>query len=315
MKNSFVRCLTAAAAAVLTGLMIFPSYAATIITGVNLVNARQNVHGDGYTWDNPNSTLTLDSLNIDTDADFGLKIPTGARVILKGDSYIRAGKYGIGVQGNVSFEGEGTLTVEASDAAIYSYSTSDNHKLRFMSGSYELTGGECGILSDAAEISVVGGNMTLSPSGDKAIDGRTIRLTGGSIIADASIYASHLIDVDRTALEVTADAPALVADGQIKLSNMEIKVGDSADELSEADMYSGENVISTVPCEAEGRRSILFGDNVSANADYLILAAAILVVVACIVGPIVVKNRRRRRLYERLGRLPDGSMPKNFTKK
>ena len=316
MNHYRIRRFAAATAAVLLAvLMLTPVYAELIGTGVNLVNVRQNVRGDGYTWDNPNSTLTLDSLTIDTDDDFGLKIPAGARVVLKGDSHIRAGKYGIGAPGSILFEGDGTLTVEASEAAVYSFSTSDNHKLRFMSGKYTLTGGICAIRSDAAELSFVGAEVVLHSSGELAIDGRTVRMTGGSITSDATIYASHLIDIDRAELAVADKASALASDGQIKLSNMDITVGDGADAMSSADEYSGERAIKTVPQATESRRSIIFGDSMPVVADYIVLLSAIAVVAACIAVPLAVKSRRRRRLYERLGRLPDGSLPKNEAKK
>lgn len=301
MKHIFSRCTAILTAVLLTIFSITVVYAeGGSSAGINLVNAKKNARGEGYTWDNPSSTLTLDSLRIDTEDDFGLKIPAGARVILKGDSYIKAGKYGIGAPGSVTFEGDGSLTVEASVYAVYSYSTSNNHKIKFTSGDITFTAGECGIFSQAAEISVVGGSVTIRTLGERAADARVIKLMGGTVIADGSFVASHSIECDRAKLDITADGtPALEATERIVLSNVDISAGIGS-ELSSVDGYSDEESIRTVPHAKSGRKSIFFGENVSALVDYVLLGAAGVAAAALIVIPIEIKRHRRKKLYERL---------------
>ena len=58
----------------------------TITKSVNLTNPRMNMSGAGYAWMNLDKTLTLDGLYIDTSDEYGMRIPDGATVILKGNN-------------------------------------------------------------------------------------------------------------------------------------------------------------------------------------------------------------------------------------
>ena len=106
------RILLAASAVLLTVVLAFfvlpgMTEAKTITETLNLVNVTQNERGDGYQWANRYDILTLDGLRLETENDFGLRLPKSCTVVLKGTNYIKAGKYALTCSGNVSFKGNG----------------------------------------------------------------------------------------------------------------------------------------------------------------------------------------------------------------
>ncbi|MBR3639189.1 MAG: hypothetical protein IKN50_01135, partial [Clostridia bacterium] len=52
---------------------------------IDLSYVRQNESGQGYRWDNINDVLYLTDLKLSTAADFGIKLPAGATVVVEGD--------------------------------------------------------------------------------------------------------------------------------------------------------------------------------------------------------------------------------------
>ncbi len=300
------KLLWALCALVITATLLFAAVStvsAETYTGtVNLAKADRNLRGSGYYWNNPDRILTLNGLDVDTEDDFGFKLPPDARVVLEGSNRIKAGKYALGCQGSVIFEGSGSLTVESAEAAIYSYSTYPNHKLHFTGGEYTVTGGEVGILSDGAEIIVTGGTLSITSGGECALKGRVFSFTGGSVTASGAVDMTHLINVNRAKLEISAKGAALVSGNIMELKNMKLFAGDSSESLLERDDYNGESYFATVPEKGGGRRSIFFGDEYSGLLDYAVILGAMIIVSAGIAVPVIRKKRKIKKLYESLGK-------------
>ena len=269
---------------------------ATTTTTINLGNADKNLRGDGYEWNNPDRILTLDSLNIDTDEDFGLKIPDNCTVVLKGTSTIKSAKYGLGVPGSVVFTGSGKLVIESGVAAVYNYSYSNNHKMRFGEGSYSFKA-ETAILADRAELSVTGGKLELISTSDIAADTRVFSVSGGTVDANGSLKAEHLLGIDRADVTIEAKGEALISGNLLKLENVKLKTGASLDSLASAEEYNGESAVTASAVAKGARASILFGDSVPITVDYLLLAAAVLLIGAAVAVPILRKRAKVRKLY------------------
>lgn len=299
MKKKLIHSLSAILAVAV--LIIFCTLSVSAITDqtLNLANAKKNLRGDGYEWNNPDRILTLTDLSIETDNDFGLKIPDNCTVILKGKNTVKATQFGIGVPGSVVFEGDGSLTVEAGEAAIYNYSYSDNHKMRFGGGNITLKSATP-LLADRAEVSVTSGSLELISTADTAANTRVLSISGGEVSASGSLNATHMLYVDRAKINVVSDSTALVSDNILKLENVKLKVAANGNTLANVSEYSGESSIETVPEKKSARNSILFGENIPITVDYILLSVAILLVAAAITLPIVRKRVKVRRLYERL---------------
>ena len=101
---------------------------------LNIAEASRNMRGPGYEWANRTSELTLSGVNIYTDSAYGLRLPKDCTVILEGDNYIKADKYGISCAGTVVFKGNGTLTIDAGKIGIYLISQNNTHKIRLIEG-------------------------------------------------------------------------------------------------------------------------------------------------------------------------------------
>ncbi|MBQ8523441.1 MAG: hypothetical protein IJ457_02330 [Clostridia bacterium] len=297
-KRLIMRVLALVVSAMLF-VMCSVAVSAAVDNTLNLANAKKNLRGDGYEWNNPDRILTLNDLDIDTSDDFGLKIPDNCTVVLKGKNTVKAAKFGLGVPGSVTFEGDGELTIEAGSAAVYNYSYSNNHKMRFGAGSYSFSA-ETAILADRAEISVTGGSLELHSTGDVAVDARVFSVSGGTVDALGAISADHLIDIDRADVTVSAKGAALVSGNMLKLENVKLSVGASHDSLASADEYNGESVVKTVLIKKGARASILFGENVPITVDYALLAAAVLLIGCAVVLPILRKRAKVKKLYESL---------------
>lgn len=286
--------------ATLTALLLLSvSASAATDSTLNLADAQKNLRGDGYEWNNPDRILTLTDLEIATADDFGLKLPDNCTVILKGNSTIKASRFGVGAQGSVVFKGDGSLTVEADEAALYNYSYSDNHKLRFGDGSITLKAGTA-LLADRAEVSMTGGKLTLISTEDTAADTRVLSISGGTLNASGSLMATHMISIDRASVTVNADGCALVSDNILKTENVKLSVGQSAESLSAADSYDGERSIVTTPEKKAARASIIFGEGTPITVDFALLVAAVLLVAAAVVVPMLRRRARVRRLYSEL---------------
>lgn len=263
---------------------------------IDLAFVSKNASGEGYYWNNIEDTLTIDGLDVSTNLDYGLRLPEKCTVIVNGRNRIEAGKYGIGCFSDVTFKGDGELTIVAGDTAIYEYSENTNHKILIRGGTYNLKGGQYGLLSTSASVSLTDGSLTIE-AGECAVSAPILNIVGGQITSDSPLYALHRLDVSGAALDIHADSAALRSDGSINADQVEMYVGEDGER---ADEYGGENVLKTVPALEDRRGSILFGKDVSGVYDWLTLAAALILLSAVIAVPIVRKRIRTKRLYERL---------------
>ena len=269
----------------------------TITKSINLTNPRMNMTGAGYAWMNLDKTLTLDGLYIDTSDEYGMRIPDGATVILKGNNYIRAASYAMGIPGNVTFKGNGTLTLVGGDAGLYFYSTDDTTIARIMGGNFKITAGGVGIRSEYTTLSVTKGTFDIDvPAKDGvAILGRTLKLHGGKFTAQGPITASQNLEIRAANLSVAADRAALSANRKLTLKDVSLSVGDTADDLRKADGYNGENCIRVKSAANLLGESVLFGEAVPMFADILVIVVLAALVAAGIGLPLLRAHRRSKR--------------------
>ena len=269
----------------------------TITKSINLTNPRMNMTGAGYAWMNLDKTLTLDGLYIDTSDEYGMRIPDGATVILKGNNYIRAASYAMGIPGNVTFKGNGTLTLVGGDSGLYFYSTDDTTIARIMGGNFKITAGGVGIRSEYTTLSVTKGTFDIDvPAKDGvAILGRTLKLHGGKFTAQGPITASQNLEIRAANLSVVADRAALSANRKLTLKDVSLSVGNTADDLRKADGYNGENCIRVKSAANLLGESVLFGETVPMFADILVIVALAVLVAAGIGLPLLRAHRRSKR--------------------
>jgi len=278
------------------------SAAAQITETVNLSRPQKNMSGSGYYWDNRNKILTLDGLYIATSDDYGLRIPAGATVILKGKNYVTASVAAMTVPGNVTFKGSGSLYLKSGDMGIYFYSTDDSTTARFLEGTYEITAGGNGLHSEYTSLSLVGGKMTVNASAaDKyAILGREVKLYGGTLTLDNSVHASVSLEVQAVNLSVTSSKAALSSDKTLKVDKVSIKSGAAAGSLSSAQEYTGENCIVLKSTASNLGSSILFGDSVPMFVDILIALVLLALIAAGIALPFLRSYRNSKKAQEAL---------------
>ncbi len=296
MSNCKHRIFLAVSALLLTVICIFmilpaDTSAKTITSTVNLVNVTQNERGDGYYWANRYDTLTLSGLKLETESDYGLRLPQNCTVELKGTNYIKAAKYALTCSGNVSFKGNGKLILDAGEIGIYIYTEVDTHKIRLLDGKYEITAGKYGVYSEHADFSFVDGTMDIEitdPEG-AAIHGRSVNLVGGEFEANGSVEATHELVVKGIDLDIESTRAALSA----KILNIE--------DISVTD-YNGENELEAVSTEKRDRRSAIFGDDVPGYVDVILLVGVLIVIALLIVVPILRRRKKTKELYERLAR-------------
>lgn len=277
----------------LTVFLLLPGKAAaeTITSTINLVNVKQNERGDGYEWANRYDILTLNGLHVDTENDYGLRLPQNCTVVLKGTNYIKAGKYALSCSGNVSFKGNGTLILDAGEIGLFIYSEVKTDKIRLLEGNYQITAGKYGVYSKAADFSFVSGKMDIAvdATDGAAVSGRCLNLVGGRFTANNSVEASHELVVKGVNLDISSTKAALSA------KNLTIR------DISVTD-YNGETSIQAKSTEKNERKSVIFGDTVSGVVDYVLLAFAVIGIAALIVVPILRKKKKTKELYERLAR-------------
>lgn len=294
---------------ILTAVMLFVMCAAIlpghinaaekITKTVNISIANKNERGPGYNWANRTDILTLDGLNIETDEPYGLRLPNNCTVILKGDNYIKAAKYGLACSGTVVIKGSGTLTIDAGEIGIYLVSQDSTHKIRLIDGTYKVTAGTYGVYSEYADFSFVGNKMTIDVTGDDAeyaISGRRVNLVGGTFSANGAITASRELTVEGINLDVSANRPALF--GAV-LSIKDVALTSGGSSITE---YNGENAVSGVSTAKSGHHSIIFGESVPAAVDYVCLVILVIGVGAGIFGPALHSKKKKKALYERLAK-------------
>ncbi len=295
MKNKLYKILSLlfsvifTAFAVITFLPTNISAAEEIKSTVNISEARKNQRGPGYNWENRTDVLTLDDVNINTDDPYGLRLPKNCTVILKGDNYIKAAKYGISCLGTVVFKGDGTLTVDAGEIGFYLISQDNTQKIRLLGGEYKISAGKYGVYSEYADFSFVGKSMDINITSEDglATNGRIINLLGGEFSANAPVKSAHALTVDSININVTASSSAL-SSKNIYIENISLE------------NYNGENSIDAKSTAKNSNKSIIFGDNVPAFIDYILLAALLLGIAAGVFVPALHKKKKNKELYKRL---------------
>lgn len=294
MKNKILSVVLAAV--LILAVMAVPAVCmadtVTIKETVNISNARQNIRGHGYEWENIPDILTLSGIRIETKDDYGIKLPANCTVVLKGNNYIKAGKYGISCAGKTLFKGNGTLTIDAGEIGIYLFSQDSTTKIQMLEGKYVISAGKYGVFSEYSDFSVSGAEFEISVPDGRGILGRTVNLVGGSIKSDSSIEATQSLLVDGVDVNVVSNDEALIS-GKLSVRNVSMSCGDE---------YGGENEITFSAQKRWHAKSILLGDNVPGWADYILLAAGLILVAACIVIPVLRKRKKKKELYERLVR-------------
>lgn len=265
------------------------SAASKITETVNLSRPEKNMRGSGYYWNNREDTLTLDGLYIDTTSDYGLRIPDGATVILKGKNYITASKAALTCAGNVIFKGDGELILTSDDMGIYFYSTKDSTTARFLEGTYTINAGGDGIHSEYTSISFVGNKLNISAPSEEhfAINGREIKLYGGTVTLDNSVHTTVSLDVRALSLSVTSAKAALSSDKTLKIDSVALKTGSAANALAKVEEYTGENCVTMTSTASHAGQSIFFGENVPKFVDILLMVVLLALIAAAIAVPCV----------------------------
>lgn len=276
-----------AVALAITALGAFSVSAGEVYTStVSFLNVRENASGEGVKWDNRNSTLTLENFKVDTTDRYGLRIPDGATVIIKGTNEISASYAALDIEGSAYFKGEGTLILNGGEIGFLNPINLAEKKVIIESGTYIINSEGVGVQSNSATWSQTGGKIEINCKGD-AVVGRDIRFTGGNFTANGSLVATSKIAVSHANLTVKSEKAALISDRAIALNGVRIE---SAGKVVEE--YNGENEINIVALSRERTTSMLFGKNVGIFADYLVLILSALIVAAIIVVPIIVKKKR-----------------------
>ncbi len=299
MKRSFTAWMLALCL-ILTICPLFtvPADAAGKITEtVNLSRPEKNMSGSGYYWNNREDTLTLDGLYIDTDSEFGLRIPQNATVILKGKNYISASRAALTVPGNVIFKGNGSLTLISDDMGMYFYSTDDTTTARFLEGSYSITAGKTGIYSTSTSISLVDGSYDISTASAEAfaIDGRELKLYGGKMSMNNSVHATVSLEIRAVDLTITSAKAALSSDKTLKFDDVSLKTGADAASLAKTDAYNGENCLTAKSTASNLGSSIIFGENVPKFVDIIIVILLLLLITAGIAVPFIRSYRKSKQ--------------------
>ena len=252
---------------------------------VNIAAANKNESGPGYYWANRYDKLPLSGMRVETDEPYGLRLPKDCTVILEGDNYVKASKYGLSCAGTVKFIGSGSLTIEAGEIGIYLINQIRTDKIRLIEGNYTVRAGKYGVYSEAADFSFVGKSMKIE-AGENAILGRCVNLLGGTFTANAPVEATQALLVNGVNLDIDASSPALVS------KNLEVK-NLSAD-------YDGGNSVHAKGLAKFHATSVLLGQSFPGWVDYVLLAAALLVVGALVFIPALRKKKKTKELYERL---------------
>ena len=282
---------------ILTAAMLFTlclaalpvSASGTIQTTVNIATANKNMRGEGYDWANRYDVLTLKGLNIDTEDPYGLRLPKNCTVVLEGKNTIKASKYGISCSGTVVFKGSGSLTIEAGEIGIYLIAQDSTQKVRLIDGKYEITAGTYGIYSEAADFSFTGKSMNVNVTGDggHAIMGRAVNLLGGTFTANAPVESTHQLLVDGIDISVEGGSAPAFASKNLTVKNLDTE-------------YNGESSVNAKSTKKFTGTSIIFGENVGAAVDYVILAVFAAGIAAAIVLPALRRKKKAKELYERL---------------
>ncbi|MBQ2733939.1 MAG: hypothetical protein IJF74_07255 [Clostridia bacterium] len=289
-------CAVLLCAMLICALPVFVS-AGEFTSTVNLLDVRKNQRGDGYEWDNRNDILTLTNFTVNTKDRYGLRIPSGATVVLVGTNTITASYAALDIEGEAYFRGEGTLILNGGEVGFINPFNMDDKKVIIESGTYIINSEGVGISSPYATFSQTGGKIEINCKGE-AVSGREIRLGGGTFKANNSVHATNKLTVSYTTLDISSPKAALISDKTLSVNGVKlISDGNTLDE------YKGESSLKTSPLSKARTTSMLFElmgmKSVPIAIDYVIFAVCILAVAAIIVVPKLIKKKKLRAALER----------------
>jgi len=294
MKKTFSLLLV-----ILTVASLFPTTVfaanAKITATLDMAELNEHANGSGYSWDNNELIFEMDGLSLITSDDFGIKLPGGSTVVLKGDNQITATRYGIHSFGSLTFTGNGTLTITVSDIGIRSAGSLDRENVIFRSGKVIINGASTGILVDRAKTVFSGGNVDINAKVN-SIYGNDIQFAGGNLSFVAPVKAKGSVEITAANLTVSAQSPAIVADKGITTEKVAVSSGSSLDTLVKTEAYNGENAVKLVSTAKVVKKGMLFGGKLSAFVDYIAFALVIIAVAAVIAVPLIIKKRRTDKL-------------------
>lgn len=291
MKKIFILFLSVTL--IFATLLALPSSAKTVYTKtLSLLSIRANAKGDGYKWDNYNSILTLDGLNIDTEDDYGLKIMDGATVILKGKNYIKASKAAVFLEGKIIIKGSGSLILEGENG-IYCSSNNRTDTLTINGGKYEITSKAQGIVSAFHRVSLTDCQMEITTEGGVAVEAERLTVGAKTVFkANGSLIGHKKLHLEGTDLTIESKNAALVSDNDITFSKLVLKTGDSSTSLAQTESYNGESFVSAKSTYDDSKRSLILGDKYPFALDIVIFIGIAAVLVCAVVIPIIIKKKK-----------------------
>ena len=273
---------------------------------VDLSTVKQNARGSGYNWANRTNVLTFDGLHIETEEDYGFRIPNNATLVLKGDNYISASRIALTAIGTLTVQGSGTLHLVAGEVGWKMMSVDRTASVKFNSGKITIEAGDTGIYSEYPTV-VFGGDcdmtITTKNEGAYAINGAVVQINNGKLTANAPIYSPGSLSVASCDLKITASASALCSPAlKIKENNI-IKAGANEGSLAEVMEYAGEYAILLIPTRTQKTSLILaalFDKEAPRFVDYLIFVFVILLFAAAVGLPILHQYRKNQKKKEEL---------------
>ncbi len=304
MKRNILSALLAAVLLVTALLCPLPAGAADreILTEpVDLSTVKQNARGSGYEWANRTNIMTFDHLYLETDAEYGFRIPENATLVLKGDNYISASRIALTAIGTLTVQGSGTLHLVAGEVGLKMMSVDKTASLKFNSGRITIDAGTTGVYSEYPAV-IFGGTtdltVNITDADGKAINGATVQINNGRLTANAPIFSPGSLSVASCDLTVNAKTAALEAPTvKIKENNV-IRAGSSAETLKDVTEYGGETSILLIPTRTQKTSlilSALFDVEAPRFLDYLIFAFVILLFAAAVGLPILHQYRKDQK--------------------
>ena len=263
---------------------------------LDLANVGHDDIGNGYEWDNIEKTLTMDDLNLSTTDEYGIKLPEGATIILNGDNYITASKYGIHCLNSLIFKGSGTLTINAVEVGIFAASTLSSDVIQFFDGNITIINTKIGVYSEDAKLSFLGSTVSITAS-DNSVYGKDVRISGGNLDFHGPLYSKSAVNIAGATVAITASKPAITsATNEISITAKNIMVGNTTSTLSNIGEYAGQNCVKIIPQTKKASPSLLFGEGVSPVWDYVVIISAVLAIGAVVAVPIILKQKKTAKL-------------------
>lgn len=267
----------------------------TVTNTLDMAELNEHANGSGYSWDNNELIFEMDNFHLSTADDFGLRLPGGSTVVLKGDNKITATRYGIHSFGALTFTGNGTLTITVADIGIRSAGSVEKENVIFRSGKIVINGASTGILVDSAKTVFSGANVDINAKVN-SIYGNSIQFAGGNLSFVAPVKAKGSVEINAANLTASAQSSAIVADKGIKTDKVNISSGSSLDSLTSVDAYNGENAVKLVSTARVVKKGMLFGGKLPAFVDYIAFSLVIIAVASVIAVPLIIKKRRTDKL-------------------